>query len=383
MSEQPNVEQSDREKSAPDLERAALHHRQKSSMQKVAEQIAVRLGTNDAAAHAQIGQAVLDLGRTQAQMLAVEALQPRVNNEREAPVDRFLWLVATKGIKKERPASIQQELATQFSSKPLGERAIAKLIAELLGEREVTSWLTIRRCIQKLGIDVTLAFVRKTQEIEAAGGMFLPDQSRRKTPGGIFFWLLRHEVSPELRRQIFPPAAAKVEEVPQVSKQSKKSHPRSASARLLWEERVLVREEAEAERGEVRTVKITLVGRPGKVVEEGHCVVVSMQQAAKIPPLPAGLPLPSLEQVGATRYTVYIANKQWKKVAEAIKDEEDILIIEGLPVLDGQQITVLATNVTTRNLQKAAKAPKPQKPQKARDTNAAESEAGGQADRVQ
>jgi len=104
-------------------------------------------------------------------------------------------------------------------------------------------------------------------------------------------------------------------------------------------------------------VKMTVIGRPGKIVERGTCVVLAMQQAAKIPALPAGLPLPPVDQVEATTYSVYISAKQWKKVAEAIKDEEDVLIVEGFPMLDREQgtIAVFASNTTTKKLQMAAK----------------------------
>jgi molybdopterin-guanine dinucleotide biosynthesis protein len=52
---------------------------------------------------------------------------------------------------------------------------------------------------------------------------------------------------------------------------------------------------------------------------------------------------------------VYIAAKQWRKVASAIRDPEDVLIIEGFPQLDAQtsSIAVFATNTTKKKLQQA------------------------------
>jgi molybdopterin-guanine dinucleotide biosynthesis protein len=63
-------------------------------------------------------------------------------------------------------------------------------------------------------------------------------------------------------------------------------------------------------------------------------------------PTPPGTP---------TTYVVYIASRQWRKVAEAIRDPEDVLIIEGFPQLDPQtsSIAVFATNTTTKKLQMA------------------------------
>ena len=64
-------------------------------------------------------------------------------------------------------------------------------------------------------------------------------------------------------------------------------------------------------------MNITLIGRPGRVVEKANVVLTSMQQKSdKAPSLPKGLPpLPD----EPTTYIVYIARKQWRKVAKAIK----------------------------------------------------------------
>ena len=96
-------------------------------------------------------------------------------------------------------------------------------------------------------------------------------------------------------------------------------------------------------------MKITLIGRPGQVTEKGNVVITTMQNK-KSPPLPKALPpLPN----NPTIYTVYIARKQWRKVAESIKDAEDQLIIEGYPVFDKESdtVAVFAIHTTTRNLQ--------------------------------
>jgi hypothetical protein len=85
-------------------------------------------------------------------------------------------------------------------------------------------------------------------------------------------------------------------------------------------------------------VKITLVGRPGKVVDRGQ-FIVSVMESSKVPMLPKGLPTPSNM---ATKYAVSVAAKQWKKVAEAIQDPEDALIIEGFPTTDAETSATLS-----------------------------------------
>jgi hypothetical protein len=78
-----------------------------------------------------------------------------------------------------------------------------------------------------------------------------------------------------------------------------------------------------------------------------------MQQQAKVPALPKGLPTPKPELAEQTLYAVYIAARQWKGVAAAIKDPEDVLIIEGWQMLDKEtgSIAVYAMNTTTKKLQ--------------------------------
>src|SRR6266699_40753 len=53
--------------------------------------------------------------------------------------------------------------------------------------------------------------------------------------------------------------------------------------------------------------------------------------------------------------------KQWRRVAEAMKDPEDTLIVEGFRQLDAQtgSIAVFATNTTTRKLQQAQRQTRP------------------------
>jgi hypothetical protein len=116
-----------------------------------------------------------------------------------------------------------------------------------------------------------------------------------------------------------------------------------------WNDHITLLKVAEKEKGNATTVKITLVGRPGNILDKGQFIVTVME-STKIPALPKGLPTPTNV---ATKYAVYIAAKQWKKVAESIQDPEDVLIVEGFPKTDPEvkAIAVFATNITTKKLQ--------------------------------
>jgi hypothetical protein len=121
---------------------------------------------------------------------------------------------------------------------------------------------------------------------------------------------------------------------------------------FLWSNGIAAVKEAEIEKGQAN-VKITVIGRPGKVINKGSCIVTVMG-STRVPTLPKGLPTPTNV---VTKYAVYIASKQWKKVEEAIRDPEDVLIVEGFPKTDPQvsAIAVFATNVMTKKLQIARK----------------------------
>ena len=79
--------------------------------------------------------------------------------------------------------------------------------------------------------------------------------------------------------------------------------------------------ELQQEQGGASTVKLTLIGRPGRVSNKGTFMLTTMQ-SSKVPALPKGLPVPAQ---ASTTYAVYIAQKQWRKVEEALRNPEDIL----------------------------------------------------------
>jgi hypothetical protein len=128
-----------------------------------------------------------------------------------------------------------------------------------------------------------------------------------------------------------------------------------------WTERGVMLAEIH-EKGQVSSVKVTLIGRPGSIVERQDCIALLMQQVPKVPALPKGLPVPPAEEGAKTTYQVYIGKKQWRQVEEAIKgNPDDVLVIEGWQVLDSQnqQIAVYALNTTTKMLQQAKRAAQP------------------------
>ncbi|MCC7353351.1 MAG: hypothetical protein IT330_06290 [Anaerolineae bacterium] len=200
--------------------------------------------------------------------------------------------------------------------------------------------------VGRIGEAAALDFLRQTLEVEAQGGLMVSDGQRRRTPGGVFFHLVKQGL----------PKAEWMAWWPQPTMRKKKSAkpPQPAVAFLSREEWLQWIPEALQQPGKATTVKITLVGRPGRIVEKGGVVLTTME-SSKVPTLPKGIPTPPEEP---TTYIVYIAQKQWAKVAAAIQDPADRLIVEGYPALEKRlgTVAVYATQVTTTALQAAKRA---------------------------
>jgi hypothetical protein len=118
---------------------------------------------------------------------------------------------------------------------------------------------------------------------------------------------------------------------------------------LQWSERTELYQQI-TEYGEARTVKVTIIGRPGKIVEKGDVVLTILKSTGKVPALPKGLPTPPEQP---TTYALYLSRKHWNKVCELIKNPDDVLIVEGWQAFDKELggIAVWGTNVTTKLLQ--------------------------------
>lgn len=219
--------------------------------------------------------------------------------------------------------------ATESGTVPI----VADAIADRLGETGDLPRRQVRRVVQALGAGRAHAFLAEALALEAAGGELLPDGSRRRTPGGVFFRLVRRGTTAKERGAIFLPAAPALPAAPPYT----------------WEEYAALGPALRDGAGEATRVKITVIGRPRQVTPQGELVVPLVSE--RVPTVPKGLPLPE----PGTAYAVLVARKQWQKVASALADPAERLIAEGYPTLrpgfDG--ITVLATNVTTTGLQAA------------------------------
>ena len=141
----------------------------------------------------------------------------------------------------------------------------------------------LRQVLRTLGQDRWEAILTDTLTCEAQGGMLTKDGTRRRTPGGVFFQLVRERVTAQERRRLFPrPAAQQGQGQPQ--------KPPQALAVLTWDEaRSLMQTLATEPPGEARTMKLTLIGRPGKVETRSQAIMFRLQRKP-LASIPRGLP---------------------------------------------------------------------------------------------
>ena len=84
------------------------------------------------------------------------------------------------------------------------ENKAAKTIAAQLHETEKRTFATIKLLIFRMGLEFVQTVVNDALEIEAQGGLMVTDGSRRRTLGGVFFYLAKERLPPDTRNEIFP-----------------------------------------------------------------------------------------------------------------------------------------------------------------------------------
>lgn len=238
---------------------------------------------------------------------------------------------------------------------------IAADVARQLNETDLEALTQIERIIQCVGPEKTYAFLQKAIVLHSEGRRLTRDGSRQRTLGGTFFFLVRGRVTGPQHAIIWPKHKYPYAKAPEGKTPERKEAPPSPKTKpplpQNWAEHAPILAEARQQQGVAVTVKITLIGHPGRIVERGEAIITTLT-SDKVPPLPKGLPLPPEEP---TVYLIYIARKQWQKIAQAATNPQDKLIVEGFPFQSKQLgvIGVLAINATTVNTQRAKLPPKP------------------------
>lgn len=217
----------------------------------------------------------------------------------------------------------------------------AKKIAEAIGETEEQPINQVAQVIEKCGLEFAQKVAEQTEKVEADGGLKTHDGKRRRTKGGVFFYIAKGQMDAKIRSEIFPNFG-------------KNANGEVTPPGIEWEERIEHFKSLVEETGFVKNLTVTLIGRPGKLhIEGGSVMTIIEQKEVKAPPYPKGVPpLENIED--KTIYYVFMGLKHWQKVEKSLEEPTDMMIIEGTavydPELDG--ITILSTSVSTKLLER-------------------------------
>jgi hypothetical protein len=248
-------------------------------------------------------------------------------------------------------ASRNRSIGVTAEQKEMTSEAVVEQIAATLSESNIG---LVRKVVHVIGGERAQAFLQTALEIEARGGLTVRDESRRRTPGGVFFYTVRNNVTVRERKRIWPWAGdKKLTTQPKSRTNGKATSPPSLPEPLNWEQAYRIALKLLAAPKGKAGVKLTLIGRPKQVGKAQSCIVCLMEDRGAPASLPKGLPTPP---DGARQtVTVFITEKQWLKVEASLKSNaEDELIIEGWPYFDQtkQMPVLLAQGVTTKLLQR-------------------------------
>lgn len=228
--------------------------------------------------------------------------------------------------------------AVQPDYSTMSIRTFVRQAAKRLDETELGPRTHLHTIVEWYGFKRVITWIEEAERIEAAGGEMLPDGSRRRTLGGIFFRVVCDAISSRDRQYLFPKQNRKI-----IKALAKADQPC-----IEWADRYSVINEAPYQIRKIISVKITIVAEIDKAIERESFTLLKLQYDGNIPILPKGIPIPP--QPMPTNYIVYIGHRQWAKVKQSLTNPEDVLIIEGIPIIDPKYnaITVYATKTDTK-----------------------------------
>jgi hypothetical protein len=210
----------------------------------------------------------------------------------------------------------------------------AEEIAQLLEEPNV---FLIKRAIRVIGGTRVKALLDQTLHTETHGGMLTEDRSRRRTPGGTFFALMRDAVSGKERYRLFSVAPGTPQGTP--------------AKPCTWDDiRQAINALVDAQEA---TMKLTLIGRPSATQTKGQTVIFQLKGKA-----PGSLPkeLPPLPKTPPLTWTVIVGMRQWNKIKSSLDAHpDDRLVIDGYPLLQDGQPILMANNCVSVLMQRAHK----------------------------
>jgi hypothetical protein len=107
-----------------------------------------------------------------------------------------------------QPNSRQTSAAVELVSPSAESVEIGTEIAEALEEEGQEPILQICRVVEVMGEEASRQLLVQAWQVEENGGLLRTDGSeKRRTPGGVFLWLVKQQATQEQRARVWPPKA--------------------------------------------------------------------------------------------------------------------------------------------------------------------------------
>jgi RNA recognition motif-containing protein len=133
--------------------------------------------------------------------------EPRHAASVELETDQKLWYVLrqlnSRYLGEYRVFASPKQPTQDLRIPPPLLKSYSKEVAEKLGETDFKPRVQIHRMIRLCGVDFVQAVLEETFFTEENGGLMLPDDSRRRTLGGVFFHLARRSLNYKILKPIF------------------------------------------------------------------------------------------------------------------------------------------------------------------------------------
>lgn len=234
-----------------------------------------------------------------------------------------------------------------------------ELAAHFAAQLEEPNVELIRRIVEQIGEENTRAMFEETQIIEAAGGQLIKSGKRRRTPGGVFFYLARQRLTKEQKDIVFAELSwRRVWMGPgdPPYRQSTKLRTPKKQPPIVAEGWDVVRNVVKAllkekQSGKATAVNIQLTGRPGKVAVRKNFVVTTLETDAEPPELSPGMPTPPKTRL---MYLVYISRTEWDPISQQLQSHpDDEMQVDGFLTYDSElkKLSIFATKASTRLLE--------------------------------
>lgn len=237
------------------------------------------------------------------------------------------------------------------SLQPQEAQTLIRQLASRLEETKREPLALLARIVHTLGPERAAALAEQALALYAGEGMLTAKGDRKRTAGGIFFYLAKQQATPKQQRRLQfwlgsdkprprRPMNAKPRQLAQPKAQAPAPALQQKQAATLSE--IVTQARSEPGAGTLTTTSIKLIGRPSQVHTYGPLTSFVLT-AERVPALPKGIPA---IQTG-TQYLVLVGSKQWRRVAGELEaDAEARFVIEGYPtVLEGfPGIAVAALN---------------------------------------